>query len=336
MKKQDPHAPPLRGSLPPEGADPVWGGPAPDRAAVDAVIARVKAVYGRWRRDTTVAQMRADWDQLFGAPGTADVQDVVATHVPCQWVTAPGVDTGRTVVYFHGGGFQVGSLASHRELMACISAASGACVLGVGYRLAPEHRYPAALEDALAAYGWLRAQGVAAERIAVAGDSAGGGLGLSLLLALQRRGELMPAAYWGLSAWTDLTASGESYETRATLDPIHQRPMIAAMARNYLGGTGDPKDPLASPLFAAPDELAALPPMLLQVGERETVVSDSEAFVQRAREAGATAELQVWPGMIHVFQQFPTVLTEARDALADGGRFLSARFDAASHRRTTP
>lgn len=305
-------------------------------AAVDAVIARVKAVYGRWRRDTSVAQMRADWDALFDAPGEAEVAPVDAAGVPCQWVTAPGARTDRVVVYFHGGGFQVGSLASHRELMACISAAAGARVLGVGYRLAPEHRYPAALNDALAAYGWLRAQGVGADRIAVAGDSAGGGLGLSLLLALQRRGELAPVAYWGLSAWTDLTASGESYQTRAALDPIHQQPMVVAMARNYLGGSGDPKDPLASPLFAAPDELAALPPMLLQVGERETVVSDSEAFVHRARAAGAQAELQVWPGMIHVFQQFPALLAEARDALADGGRFFAARFDAASTRETTP
>lgn len=304
--------------------------------AVDAVIARVKAVYGRWRRNTSVAQMRADWDELFNAPGEADVASVDAAGVPCQWVTAPGARTDRVVVYFHGGGFQVGSLASHRELMARISAAAGARVLGVGYRLAPEHRYPAALEDALAAYGWLRSQGVSAERIAVAGDSAGGGLGLALLLALQRRGERAPAAYWGLSAWTDLTASGESYQTRATLDPIHQQPMIVAMACNYLGGSGDPKDPLASPLFAAPDELAALPPMLLQVGERETVVSDSEAFVQRARAAGAQAELQVWPGMIHVFQQFPALLAEARDALADGGRFIAARFAAASTRETTP
>lgn len=307
-----------------------------DPAAVEAVIAKVKSVYGRWRRDTLVAQMRADWDELFSAPGEAEVKAVEAAGVPCQWVAAPGARADRVVVYFHGGGFQVGSLASHRELMACVSAATGARVLGVGYRLAPEYRYPAALEDALAAYGWLRAQGVAAERIAVAGDSAGGGLGLSLLLALRRRGERMPVAYWGLSAWTDLTASGESYETRAALDPIHQRPMIAAMARNYLGGTGDPKDALASPLFAAPDELAALPTMLLQVGERETVVSDSEAFVRRARAAGVQAELQVWPGMIHVFQQFPTQLAEARDALVDGGRFIAARFDAASIRETTP
>src|SRR5690606_19550478 len=113
---------------------------------------------------------------------------------------------------------------------------------------------------------------------------------------------------------------------RASLDPIHQQPMIVAMARNYLGRTGDPTDPLASPLFATPEALAALPPMLLQVGECETVVSDSEAFASKAVAAGAKVELQIWPGMIHVFQQFPVMLTEARDALADGGRFLAARF----------
>ena len=306
-----------------------------DHKDVEAVVARVKAVYGRWRRDTSVAQMRADWDELFSAPGDADVQEVDAHGVPCRWVMAPGARIDRVVLYFHGGGFQVGSLASHRELMACISSATGVRVLGVGYRLAPEHRYPSALDDARTAYGWLRAQGLGAKRIAIAGDSAGGGLGLSLLIDLTRQDEPMPVAYWGLSAWTDLTASGDSYQTRAELDPIHQQPMIAAMARNYLGGTGNPRDPLASPLFAAADELARLPPMLLQVGERETVVSDSEAFVHRANAAGSQAELQVWPGMIHVFQQFPTLLSEARDALADGGRFLAARFEAASTRETT-
>lgn len=305
-------------------------------APVDTAIARVKAVYGRWRRDTPVAQMRADWDELFSSTVDADVQDVEAAGVPCQWITAPAARTDRVVVYLHGGGFQVGSLVSHRELMTCISAAADARVLGVGYRLAPEHRYPAALEDALAAYGWLRAQGMRAERIAIAGDSAGGGLGLSLLLALRRRGELPPVAYWGMSAWTDMTASGESYETRSALDPINQKPMIIAMARSFLGGTVDPQDPLASPLFAASDEIGALPPMLLQVGERETVMSDSEAFVRRASAAGAQAELQIWPGMIHVFQQFPALLDEARDALADGGRFIAARFDAASLRETAP
>jgi monoterpene epsilon-lactone hydrolase len=304
--------------------------------AVEAVVARVKAVYGGWRRDTPVAKMRADWDALFSATGDARIEGVHAHGVECRWVSAPGARDDRVVLYFHGGGFQLGSLESHRELMACISSAAAARVLGVGYRLAPEHRYPAALDDALAAYSWLQAQGVPPHCIAVAGDSAGGGLALALLLALQARGETLPVAFWGLSAWTDLTASGASYETHAALDPIHQRPMICAMARNYLGSGGDAKDPLASPLFATPAQLAALPPQLLQVGGRETVVSDSEDFARRARSAGVRVELQVWPGMIHVFQQFPADLPEARDALTAGGQFLSAQFDAASSRKTAP
>jgi monoterpene epsilon-lactone hydrolase len=298
--------------------------------AVQAIVERVGQTYRRWRRDTPVAQMRADWDALFSVRADALVEPVDANSVPCQWICAPGARENRVVVYFHGGGFQVGSLASHAELMACISSAAQARVLGVDYRLAPEHRYPAALEDALAAWRWLLAQGMRPSQVAVAGDSAGGGLALSLLLALQARGESLPVACWGLSAWTDLTVSGSSYETRAALDPIHQRPMIVAMARNYLGTEGDAKDPMVSPLLASPAQLGALPPMLLQVGERETVVSDSEDFVVKARLAGARAELQVWPGMIHVFQQFPAELPEAREALEAGGQFLAAQFDAAS------
>lgn len=304
--------------------------------AVEAIIARVRQTYGSWRRDTAAAQMRADWDTLFNASGNERVDPVDANGVPCQWITAYGAREDHVIVYFHGGGFQVGSLSSHRELMACVSAAALSSVLGVGYRLAPEHRYPAALEDALAAWLWLRSQGVPAERIALAGDSAGGGLALSLLLALQARGDPLPAAFWGLSVWTDLTASGASYETRANIDPIHQRPMIVAMARNYLGREGDAQDPLASPLFATPAQLGTLPPMLLQVGERETVVSDSEDFTLKARAAGAKAELQVWPGMIHVFQQFPVELLEARNAISKGGQFLMAQFDAALNRKTSP
>jgi monoterpene epsilon-lactone hydrolase len=297
---------------------------------VEQVIARVKSVYSRWRRDTGVAQMRADWDGLFSARGQAHAKDVLVAGVPCRWVTAPGARADRVVVYFHGGGFQVGSLDSHLELMSLVSHSSGARVLGVGYRLAPEHRYPAALEDALAVINWLEANGFPAGEIALSGDSAGGGLALSLMLALQLRGSPMPAAAYLMSAWTDLGASGESYTTRAALDPIHQRPMIVAMARNYLGGERDPADPLISPLMAPAAQLAALPPMLFQVGERETVVSDSEQFAIKARAAGARVEVQIWRGMIHVFQQFPQELPQAREALAQGGRFL------AEHLHTQP
>jgi acetyl esterase/lipase len=297
-----------------------------DPAAVDAVIARVKAVYGRWRRDTPVAQMRTDWDGLFNAPGDGSFVPVLAGGVPCAWVAAPGARSDKTIVYFHGGGFQVGSLRSHRELMARLSAAAGVRVLGVDYRLAPEHLHPAPLQDALAVLQWLRGQGHAARDIALAGDSAGGGLALSTLLALQGRGDAAPAAAYLMSAWTDLAATGESYETRAAADPIHQRPMIQAMARNHLGAGGDPRDPLASPLYAAPNALAKLPPLLLQVGDRETVLSDSEAFAQRVNAAGGYAVCQAWPGMIHVFQQFPHELVQARDALQEGGRFLATHL----------
>jgi monoterpene epsilon-lactone hydrolase len=301
--------------------------------AVEAVIERVRGVYGRWRRDTPVAQMRADWDALFSARGDAAVEDFVAGGVPCRWVRASGVRTDRVVVYFHGGGFQMGSLDSHRELMAELSAAAGVQVLGVGYRLAPEHRHPAPLEDALAVVDWLEAAGHEAKHIALAGDSAGGALALSTLLSLQAGGRTRPAAAFLMSAWTDLTASGESYTTRADADPIHQRPMILAIARKYLGDGVDARDPLVSPLMADAARLAALPPLLLQVGDRETVLSDSEQFVQKVRAAGGDAQLQAWPGMIHVFQQFPAELPEAREALGAAGRFLAAHLGT-SHRKT--
>ncbi len=304
--------------------------PDTDPAAVDAVIAKVKAVYGRWRRDTTVAQMRADWDELFNATGEGSYTAVDANGVPCAWVAAPGARTDRAIVYFHGGGFQVGSLASHRELMARLSAEAGVRVLGVGYRLAPEHRHPAPLEDALAVLQWLRSEGYAPQHTALAGDSAGGGLALSALLALQGHGAA-PAAAFLMSAWTDLAATGESYETRAAADPIHQRAMIQAMARNFLGKQADPRSPLASPLYASDEQLALLPPLLLQVGDRETVLSDSEAFAQRVNAAGGQAVYQAWPGMVHVFQQFPNELPQARDALQQGGRFLATELDRASN-----
>lgn len=296
------------------------GGTEGIEAPVEAVIARVKRVYRSWGRATTVAQMRADWDALFGATSVkVFAEPVSANGVAAQWVCAPGARHDKVVLYFHGGGFQVGSLQSHLELMASISEAAGCRVLGVDYRLAPEHRFPAALNDACSAYEWVLGQGIAPAGTALAGDSAGAGLALSALLSLRDAGRPLPAAAVLMSAWTDLTASGQSYESRAAFDPIHQRPMILAMARNYLGAEGDARNPLASPLFA---DLKGLPPLLLQVGDRETVLSDSTAFADKARAAGVDATVEVWDHMIHVFQQFPSELTEARAALASAAEFL--------------
>ncbi len=302
-------------------------------ADVQACIDRVRATYSRWTRETTVQQMRADWDALFWSDAVpARVQEVSAGGVTATWIVADDVDASRTLVYFHGGGFQVGSVRSHRDLMARLSAAASCRVLGVDYRLAPEHRFPAPLHDALAVYLWLVDQGVAAERIALAGDSAGGGLALGCLLALRDEGVALPAAGVTLSAWTDLGAGGASYETRAESDPIHQRRMILAMARNYLGADGDPADPRASPLRA---DLHGLPPLLMQVGDHETVLDDTRDFAAKARDAGVDVELEVGDAMFHVFQQFADTLPQAREAITRIGRFLDRHWPAATRHPTS-
>lgn len=290
------------------------------RTAVDAVVARILATYGRWGRGTPIADMRRDFEALHAPP--ADVSRPLrlsANGVPAAWIGPEGAGRDRAILFFHGGGFQMGSIASHLSLMSGIAAAAGVRVLGIEYRLAPEHRFPAPVEDALAAYDWLKREGYAARRIALAGDSAGGGLALSLLHALKARGEALPACAALMSPWTDMEASGETYASRASADPIHQRPMIQALARTYLGRGGDPRDPLASPLLG---EFGGLPPLLIQVGDRETVLDDSRRLAERARAAGVAATLEAWDGMIHVFQLHAGELPEARDAIAGIGAFL--------------
>lgn len=296
------------------------GAPRPD---VDNVVERIRAVYQGWGRKTPVAQMRRDWDVLFGREILGARNDAATINgVDTAWICAPGVHSESVVVYFHGGGFQVGSLLSHRELMVGISAAAGCRVLGVDYRLAPEHHFPAPLQDALAVFDGLLAQGMRADQIALASDSAGGAVALWLLLALRDAGRLLPRAAVLMSPWTDLSASGSSYETRAGADPIHQRPMIQALARNFLGSgpdACDPGSPAVSPLFAS---LHGLPPFLIQVGDRETVLSDSTELAKKAQAAQVPVTLEVWPEMVHVFQQFPHELHEARAAIASAGQFL--------------
>jgi monoterpene epsilon-lactone hydrolase len=295
------------------------------RSDVDAAIGRIKTTYGGWVRGTPIARMREDWDQLFRVDDLkATLESVDADGVPAMWVSAANVGAGRAILYLHGGGFQVGSANSHAELMACLSRATGCRVLGVNYRLAPEHTYPAALRDTRTAYEWLLTQKRSANHCALAGDSAGANLVLLLLLALRDEGRLMPAAAALLSPWTDLTAGGESYSTRSASDPIHQRPMVLALARSYLGPAIDARSPAVSPLFA---DMRGLPPLLIQVGDRETLLSDSVALADIARERGVIVELEVWKDMFHVFQQFPRDLIEARDAIAVIGRFLNQRLD---------
>ncbi|MCS3447472.1 MULTISPECIES: alpha/beta hydrolase [Bradyrhizobium] len=286
---------------------------------VDRAIERLRAIYRGWTRDTTVAQMRSDWDLAFaGCSVPVAREPVSAGGVDGEWLVPTDAPRDKAILYFHGGGFRIGSVASHRDLAARIADASGCRVLSINYRLAPEHRFPAALEDALIAYQYLRDQGLDPANIAFAGDSAGGNLVLCTMLAARDRGLPLPAAGALMSPWTDLTASGASYQSRAEADPIHQRAMILALAKNYLGKDGDGSDPFASPLFA---DLTGLPPLLVQVGDRETVRDDATELAARAKAAGIDVELQVWDGMIHVFQMFPEI-PQAREAIASLAAFL--------------
>jgi epsilon-lactone hydrolase len=299
---------------------------ASNTATVEAVVARLRDTYSRWTRQTSIAHMRADWEALFPAVGNAQVQPVEAEGTACLWVCAPGARTDKVLVYFHGGGFQIGSTTSHQELMAALSAASGVRVLGVDYRMTPEHRYPAPVDDGLRVINWLAHQGWSGSDLALAGDSAGGGVALATLLAMAQKNHPKAAAAVLLSAWTDMTISGESYDSRSAMDPLHQRGMMQALSRNYLGKDQDPKDPLASPLLAPPEWLGQLPPLLLQVGDREVLLSDSQDMAARVCAAGGQAQCQVWPDMIHVFQQFIAELPQAQRAIDEAGAFLATHL----------
>jgi monoterpene epsilon-lactone hydrolase len=299
---------------------------------IDLAIARIRAVYRSWSRDTSVAQMRSDWDTAFGGTTAAvTCERVSAGGVEGEWISPAKGPLDKAILYFHGGGFRIGSVASHRDLIARIARASGCRVLAINYRLAPEHRFPAALDDALAAYGWMLDHGLKSGHVAFAGDSAGGNLVLAAMLALRERRLPLPVSAVLMSPWTDLAATGPSYVTRAEADPIHQHPMILALARNYLGGHGDPCDPLVSPLYA---DLRGMPPLLIQVGDRETVLDDSVMFADKARAAGIDVSLEVWDGMIHVFQMFGE-LPEARQAIASIAGFLNRHLHIKAERASS-
>jgi phosphinothricin tripeptide acetyl hydrolase len=225
------------------------------------------------------------------------------------------------VLYLHGGGYVIGSPRSHRHLAAAIAGAAGASALLLDYRLAPEHPFPAAVEDATAAYRWLLDQATAPERIVIAGDSAGGGLTVATLLALREARVPLPAGGVCISPWVDLTCSGASYRTMAAADPIVRRAGVEEMARAYLGAT-PPRTPLASPLFA---DLRGLPPLLIHVGSDEVLLDDAVQLAERAKAAGVDATLEIYDRMIHVWHWFLPMLDEAQTAVEAIGRFVRSR-----------
>jgi monoterpene epsilon-lactone hydrolase len=254
-------------------------------------------------------------------PDDVLVTEVNAGGVPAHWLAAPGADTGRVLVFLHGGGFELGSLRSDGELAARLGRASGMRVLFPEYRLAPEHPFPAAIDDVLAAWRWLRTdQDVSATSIAVTGDSAGGGLAVALLVATRDAGEVLPAAAALMSPTVDLTSSGASMTERVEQDPFSTPAMLRQFAAGYLAGA-DPKTPLASPLFAS---LAGLPPLLVQVGTADLLLSDSERLAAAATEAGVDVTLEIGEGLPHVYQILLGT-PEAAEATERIGKFLRAR-----------
>jgi acetyl esterase/lipase len=258
----------------------------------------------------------------FVPPADVRYEPVDAGGVPAEWTTAPGARADRALVYLHGGGYCLGGVATHRGLAARLSRTARLRVLNVDYRLAPEHPHPAAVEDAVAAVGFAYASGLAPSRVAVGGDSAGGGLTLAALVALRDAGLPLPAAGVCISPWTDLTGSGDSVRTRADLDPLVDAEDLHRLAAAYLGG-GDPRAPLASPLFA---DLRGLPPLLVHVGTAEILLDDATGLAERARDVGVPVELEVWDDMIHVWHAFADVLPEGVQAIEGIAGFLEKRL----------
>lgn len=273
----------------------------------------------------TIVQLRAQYDRAeraFPTPPDVAVELVAAPARPAEWLTPRGASADAVVLYLHGGGYVIGSPRSHRHLAAAIARAAGTRALLLDYRLAPEYPFPAALEDAVAAYRWLLDRGVAPGRIVVAGDSAGGGLTVATLLALRDRALPRPAGGVCISPWVDLTNSAPSHATRAAADPIVTRENLAMMAEAYIG-TGDRKQPLVSPLYA---DLRDLSPLLVQVGSDEVLLDDAVGLGARARAAGVDVVVEEWPEMIHVWHWFLPMLDEAERAITAIGGFVRSRI----------
>lgn len=294
-----------------------------DPNAVEAVVAKIRSVYAGWGRTTAIEIMRSEWN-AFCTDGQPEGSSEPAWFdgVDAAWIGASSRDRKTAIIYVHGGGFKIGSIRSHHQLMQHISQASGSPVLGIDYALSPEHLFPRARDQVADVYRQLLRSGFSPNHIALVGDSAGGGLVLSALVDLRDSGVAMPAATALLSPLVDLSAAGRSYDDPAVNDPIHQRAIVKSMAKQYLGET-PATDPRASPLFA---DLREMPPTLIQVGGREVLLDECERLAEELAAHGTSSTLEIWPGMIHVFQQFPGQLPEAADAIQTIGTFIADRF----------
>lgn len=301
------------------------GMPSPER---DAILQLLRSLPRHEPTRENIASLRSFLDAFVATPPRETrAHEVDAGGVRGEWLRIGDADPDRRILYLHGGAYIAGSNLSHRALAARIGRAAGASVLLVSYRLAPESPHPAAVDDAVAALRWMQREGPDGPQpprhAFVVGDSAGGGLALATALAVRDAGGRLPDALVTLSAWTDLAMTGESVRSRAAVDPMIDVRHMHPAAALYLGDHAA-RSPLASPLYA---ELAGLPPIYMQVGDEEVLLDDTTRFAERASGAGVEVEVEIWPGMFHVFQAFAGALPEGREAIARIGAYLRRRAE---------
>jgi acetyl esterase/lipase len=281
----------------------------------------VKSLYERWgaafaaEPEMPLDRWRAmieEWPQVTAEPGGVDYLEVEAGGVPAMWITPKGAAEDRVILSIHGGGFVVGSMYTHRKLFGHIAKAAGARALSPDYRRPPEHLHPAPVEDVVSTYRWLLDQGIEPAHVAFTGDSAGGAMVVTAMLLARDRGLPLPAAAMPFSAWFDLTGSSESQQTNAETDKLLNKKFGNQLADILMGESGDRRDPYVSALYA---ELAGLPPLYLQVSDAETLLDDSRALAERARDAGVDVRLDIFAGQQHTFQMAAGRSTVADDAI---------------------
>jgi epsilon-lactone hydrolase len=297
--------------------------PSPESQRIRATLVRATEPDTR-----PIDILRREWEEAALAapmPEHTQIESLIADGIKCEIVNGSLAEAMRLLMYVHGGGFSTGSLITHRELAARISLAANIPVLLIDYRLAPEHPFPAAQEDVVCVYRWLLAQGKQANHIVIGGDSAGAQLVMSALVALRDEGQRLPAATILISPWVDLALMGDSLQTRAEVDPLTFRADLQYSANLYLNGH-DPHDPLASPLFA---NLQGLPPMLIHVGDHESLLSDSTRLAERATAAGVEVQLDVWPEMWHVWHGWAGSLPEGQAAIDKIGSYIQQQMESA-------
>jgi len=289
-----------------------------------AEINDIRALLGGKPRPLGWTERRARIEEVGAIwPAAPDIEfeSVSFDGISGEWSLAPGADPSRVLLFFHGGGYCSGSIVSHRRMVTEAGRAARARTLAVAFRLAPEHPFPAAYNDAWAAWRFLRSQGIAAERVVIGGDSAGGGLTVALMNRLRDSAEAPPACAWLVSPWTDLTMSGDTLATKDAVDPLIHLSYLEELASAYVPADIDRRDPRVSPLYAA---LRGLPPLLIQVGSDETLLADSTRFATAAGAANVSVTLEIWPHMIHAWPMWNARLEDGRRALVNAGVFIQA------------